>query len=178
MLSIWLIKFYDFKTLFDIKEIPPQTEMILLDTLGFEYEIESEALKVKEEEKFNEEETKAQTVQEEEIVIDDPEQYLIDEIIELWYIIDNESSFRKQLQEFLQNENYSTVLKTHLKNPSFLKIFLHKEWHKTARVIRIGMTGRRLLFEKKRDGKIHLVCLANHNNYEDRLAMIKNRKKS
>ena len=172
------IKFYDFKTLFDIKEIPPQTETILLDTLGLEFEIESEVLKVKEEEKINEEEVKAQTIQQEEIVIDNPEQYLIDKITELWYIIDNEGSFRKQLQEFLENENYSTVLKTHLKNPSFLKIFLHKWWHKAARVIRIGMTGRRLLFEKKRDGKIHLICLANHNNYEDRLAMIKNRKNS
>ena len=170
------IKFHDFKTLYNIKEIPPQTETILLDLLGLEYEIESEVQKLKEEEKINEEETKVQKMQE-EIVIDDPEQYFINKTNELWYIIDNESSFRKQLQEFLQNENYATVLKTHLKNPSFLKIFLHKGWHSAARVIRIGMTGRRLLFEKKRDGKIHLICLANHNNYEDRLARIKNRRK-
>jgi|GEM_PF-6034129 hypothetical protein len=39
------------------------------------------------------------------------------------------------------------------------------------------MTGWRMLFEKKRDGKIHMLYIANHNNYENRLAMIKNRKK-
>jgi hypothetical protein len=53
-----------------------------LDLLCLEYEIESEVLKVKEEEKINEEETEVQTVQE-EIIIDDPEQYLINKTNEL-----------------------------------------------------------------------------------------------
>jgi hypothetical protein len=53
-----------------------------LDLLGLEYEIESEVLKIKDAEKINEEETEVQTVQE-EIVIDDPEQYLINKTGEL-----------------------------------------------------------------------------------------------
>ena len=170
------IKFHDFKTLFDIKEIPPQTESILIDQLGLEYEIEEEILKVKEEEKIIEQENKESLIQE-EIIIDNPKEYLLDKMQSLWYIIDNEQTIRKQLDEFLQNENYVTVLKNLLKNPEFLKVFLHKWWHSAARVIRIWRTGWRLLFEKKRDDKFHLLCLANHNNYENRLAMVKNRRK-
>jgi hypothetical protein len=77
----------------------------------------------------------------------------------------------------LQNDNYAAVLKNHLKNPEFLKVFLHKWGHSAARVIRVWMTGRRLLFEKKKDDKFHVLCFANHNNYEDRLAKIKNRRR-
>lgn len=170
------LKFHDLKTLFDIKEIPPQTEKILIDLLDFEYEVEEEVLKVKEEEKIEQEEKDIEAVQE-EIEIEDPVQYFLDKMGELWYIIDNESAIRKQLEEFLQNENYATVLKNLLKKPEFLKVFLHKWGHSAARVIRVWMTGRRFLFEKKRDDKIHLLYFANHNNYENRLAMIKNRRK-
>ena len=170
------LKFHDLKTLFDIKEIPPQTEKILIDLLDFEYEVEEEVLKVKEEEKIEQEEKEIEAVQE-EIEIDDPIQYFLDKMGKLWYIIDNESAIRKQLEEYLQNENYATVLKNLLKKPEFLKVFLHKWGHSAARVIRVWMTGRRFLFEKKRDDKIHLLYFANHNNYENRLAMIKNRRK-
>ena len=170
------LKFHDLKTLFDIKEIPPQTEKILIDLLDFEYEVEEEVLKVKEEEKIEQEEKDIEAVQEEN-EIDDPVQYFIDKMGELWHIIDNESAIRKQLEEYLQNENYATVLKNLLKKPEFLKVFLHKWGHSAARVIRVWMTGRRFLFEKKRDDKIHLLYFANHNNYENRLAMIKNRRK-
>jgi hypothetical protein len=44
----------------------------------------------------------------------------------LGYIIDNKNALSKQLDEFLQNDNYAAVLKNHLKNPEFLKVFLHK----------------------------------------------------
>ena len=170
------LKFHDFKRLFNIKEIPPQTEAILIDRLGLEYEVEEEVLKVKEEEKIIEEKEKEQEIKE-EIEIDDPEQYLIDRIKSLWYIIDNENAFRKQLQEFFLNDNYKRILIRNLKNPEFLKVFLHKWWHSEARVIHMWTTGRRLLFEKKRDDKIHLLCAANHDKYEERLAKTKNRRK-
>ena len=148
----------------------------MIDLLDFEYEVEEEVLKVKEEEKIEQEEKDIEAVQEEN-EIDDPVQYFIDKMGELWHIIDNELAIRKQLEEYLQNENYATVLKNLLKKPEFLKVFLHKWGHSAARVIRVWMTGRRFLFEKKRDDKIHLLYFANHNNYENRLAMIKNRRK-
>ena len=170
------LKFHDLKSLFDLKDIPPKTESILIDQLWFEYEIEDELLKVKEEERVEQEE-KTELIENEEIEIDNPIQYLIDRSNELWYIVDNEQLVRKQLEEFLLNENYATVFKNLLKKPEFLKVFLHKWGHSAARVIRIWMTGWRMLFEKKRDGKIHMLYIANHNNYENRLAMIKNRKK-
>ena len=170
------LKFHDLKSLFDLKDIPPKTESILIDQLWFEYEIEDELLKVKEEERVEQEE-KTELIENEEIEIDNPIQYLIDRSNELWYVVDNEQLVRKQLGEFLLNENYATVFKNLLKKPEFLKVFLHKWGHSAARVIRIWMTGWRMLFEKKRDGKIHMLYIANHNNYENRLAMIKNRKK-
>ena len=170
------LKFHDLKSLFDLKDIPPKTESILIDQLWFEYEIEDELLKVKEEERVEQEE-KTELIENEEIGIDNPIQYLIDRSNELWYVVDNEQLVRKQLEEFLLNENYATVFKNLLKKPEFLKVFLHKWGHSAARVIRIWMTGWRMLFEKKRDGKIHMLYIANHNNYENRLAMIKNRKK-
>ena len=170
------LKFHDLKSLFDLKDIPPKTESILIDQLWFEYEIEDELLKVKEEERVEQEE-KTELIENEEIEIDNPIQYLIDRSKELWYVVDNEQLVRKQLEEFLLNENYATVFKNLLKKPEFLKVFLHKWGHSAARVIRIWMTGWRMLFEKKRDGKIHMLYIANHNNYENRLAMIKNRKK-
>ena len=170
------LKFHDLKSLFDLKDIPPKTESILIDQLWFEYEIEDELLKVKEEERVEQEE-KTELIENEEIEIDNPIQYLIDRSNELWYVVDNEQLVRKQLEEFLLNENYATVFKNLLKKPEFLKVFLHKWGHSAARVIRIWMTGWRILFEKKRDGKIHMLYIANHNNYENRLAMIKNRKK-
>lgn len=170
------LKFHDLKSLFDLKDIPPKTESILIDQLWFEYEIEDELLKVKEEERVEQEE-KTELIENEEIEIDNPIQYLIDRLNELWYVVDNEQLVRKQLEEFLLNENYATVFKNLLKKPEFLKVFLHKWGHSAARVIRIWMTGWRMLFEKKRDGKIHMLYIANHNNYENRLAMIKNRKK-
>ena len=170
------LKFHDLKSLFDLKDIPPKTESILIDQLWFEYEIEDELLKVKEEERVEQEE-KTELIENEEIEIDNPIQYLIDRSNELWYVVDNEQLVRKQLEEFLLNENYATVFKNLLKKPEFLKVFLHKWGHSAARVIRIWMTGWRMLFEKKRDGKIHMLYIANNNNYENRLAMIKNRKK-
>ena len=170
------LKFHDLKSLFDLKDIPPKTESILIDQLWFEYEIEDELLKVKEEERVEQEE-KTELIENEEIEIDNPIQYLIYRSNELWYVVDNEQLVRKQLEEFLLNENYATVFKNLLKKPEFLKVFLHKWGHSAARVIRIWMTGWRILFEKKRDGKIHMLYIANHNNYENRLAMIKNRKK-
>ena len=171
------LKFHELKTLFDIKEIPPITERILIDQLWLEYEVEEEVLKVLEEEKKEQEEKKEKAIVQKEIQIDNPKQYLLDKMNELWYIIDNEAAIRKQLDEFLQNENYTTILKNLLKKPEFLRVFLHKWGHSAARVIRIWMTWRRMLFEKKDDDKFHLLYIANHNNYENRLAMVKNRRK-
>ena len=170
------LKFHDFKRLFEIKEIPPQVEAILIDKLWLEYEVEEEVLKIKEEEKIIEEGKKEQ-IEKEEIIIDNPKQFLIEKMESLGYIIDNKNALSKQLDEFLQNDNYAAVLKNHLKNPEFLKVFLHKWGHSAARVIRVWMTGRRLLFEKKKDDKFYVLCFANHNNYEDRLAKIKNRRR-
>ena len=170
------IKFHDFKRLFDIKEIPPQTEAILIDKLGLEYEVEEEALKVKEEEKIIEEKKPEQEIAE-EIEIEDPTQYFIDKMKSFGYIIDTEWTLRKQIEDFSQNDNYRTVFINLLKNPTFWKEFLHKWGHSAARVIRIGRTGWRILFEIKKDNKLHLLCFANHNYYLDRLAKTKNRKK-
>jgi hypothetical protein len=93
------------------------------------------------------------------------------------YIIDTEWTLRKQIEDFSQNDNYRTVFINLLKNPTFWKEFLHKWGHSAARVIRIGRTGWRILFEIKKDNKLHLLCFANHNYYLDRLAKTKNRKK-
>jgi hypothetical protein len=34
-------------------------------------------------------------------------------------------------------------------------------------------SGWRILFTKKKDGNLHFVCFAKHDNYEDRLAKLK-----
>ena len=80
---------------------------------------------------------------------------------------------RKQIDEFCQNDSYRTVLINLMTSPRFGKVFLHKSGHKTARLLRVGMTGWRLLFAKGKDGNIHFICFANHDAYEDRLAKLK-----
>ena len=171
------IRFDDFKRLFNLKEIPPQTETILIDQLWMDYEVE-EDIKVKGEtsEKKaykNKDKIKSEVYIPEEVVIENPTQYLVDKLKNIWCIIDNELTAKKQINEFCQNENYKTVLINLMSNPKFGKIFIHKPGHKTARLLRIGRTGWRILFEKRKDGNLHFVCFGNHDYYEDRLAKLK-----
>lgn len=168
------LNFYDMKILFNIEDIPPQTESILIDQLWMDYEIEEEIIKAKEEEQ--EEKTERQDEQlenQEEIEVDDPTQYLVDKLKSVWCIFDNELTAKKQIDEFCQNDNYKTVLINLMTSPRFGKVFVYKSGHKTARLLRVGMTGWRILFAKRKDGNLHFVCFANHNNYEDRLAKLK-----
>ena len=168
------INFYDLKRLFNLKEIPAQTESILIDLLWMDYEIEEEVLKAMEEEQEEKTElNENQTIVSEKIEVDDPTRYLIDKLKSVWCIFDNELTAKKQIDEFCQNDNYKTVLINLMTSPRFGKVFVYKSGHKTARLLRIGMTGWRILFAKKKDGNLHFVCFANHNNYEDRLAKLK-----
>lgn len=168
------ISFYDLKRLFNLEEIPAQTESILIDQLWMDYEIEEEIIKAKEEEQEEKAEFwEDQEVIHEEIEVGDPTQYLVDKLKSVWCVFDNELTARKQIDEFCQNDSYRTVLINLMTSPRFGKVFLHKSGHKTARTLRIGMTGWRLLFAKRKDWNIHFVCFANHNTYEDRLAMLK-----
>ena len=168
------LNFYDLKKLFHIEEIPPQTESILIDQLWMDYEIEEEILKAMEEEHGERTELQGgQTIVSEKIEVENPTKYLIDKLKSVWCIFDNELTARKQIDEFCQNDNYKTVLINLMTSPRFGKVFVYKSGHKTARLLRIGRTGWRILFEKKKDGNLHFVCFANHNNYEDRLAMLK-----
>jgi hypothetical protein len=98
---------------------------------------------------------------------------LMDKLKSVWCIFDNELTAKKQIDEFCQNDNYKTVLINLMTSPKFGKVFVYKSGHKTARLLRIGRTGWRILFSKRKDGSLHFVCFANHNNYEDRLAMLK-----
>ena len=170
------IKFYDFKRLFNLKEIHPITESILIDKLWMDYEVEEEVLKVEEEilrEESNINKTENEYYIQEEIIIGNPTQYLMDKLQSLWYIIGNKLTLKKQIEEFNKNEIYRTVLINMMTNPRFWKVLLHKPWHKTARVLNIWRTWWRLLFEKQKDGNFHLICFGNHNYYEDRLAKLK-----
>ena len=172
------IKFHDFKRLFNLKEIHPKTESILIDQLWMDYEVEEEGIKAEEEiskEKADKTEYKVknQVFIPEKIIIGNPTQYLIDKLESVWCIIDNRSAAKKQIDEFCQNDNYKTVLINLISSPKFWRVFLHKPGHKTARILRIGMTGWRILFTKKRDGKLHFVCFGNHDYYEDCLAKLK-----
>lgn len=169
------LNFYDFKKLFGIKDIPPKTERILIDELWMDYAIEEEIIKAKEEE---ETEKKSEWWEEQNTIpeiieIKNPTQYLIDKLKSVWCVFDNELTAKKQIDEFCQNDDYKTVLINLMTNPRFGKVFLHKSGHRTARLLRIGMTWWRLLFTKGKDGNLHFVCFANHDTYEDRLAMLK-----
>ena len=168
------LNFYDLKVLFDIKEIPPQTESILIDFLWMDYEIEEEVLKAKEEEQEEKSERQnGQLEAQEKIEVKDPTQYLIDKLKSVWCVFDNELTAKKQIDEFCLNDNYKTVLINLMTSPRFGKVFVYKSGHKTARLLRIGRTGWRILFTKKKDGNLHFVCFAKHDNYEDRLAKLK-----
>lgn len=172
------IKFYDFKRLFNLEEIPPKTESILIDQLWMDYEVEEEEIKAEEEiSKENENKDKDETNNwistSEKVIIEDPTQYLIDKLKAVWCVIDNELTARKQIDEFCQNDNYKTVLINLMTSPKFWKVFLRKPGHKTARILRIGRTGWRILFTKKKDGNLHFVCFGNHDYYEDCLAKLK-----
>lgn len=172
------IKFHDFKRLFNLKEIPPKTESILIDQLWMDYEVEEEGLKAeneisKEIANKNNDKIKNKVFIPEKIVIENPTKYLIDKLESVWCIFDNKLTAKKQIDEFCQNDNYRTVLINLMTSPKFWKVFLHKPGHKTARTLRIGMTGWRILFTKKKDGNLHFVCFGNHDYYEDCLAKLK-----
>ena len=173
------LRFYDFKKLFNLKEIPPQTESILIDQLWIDYEVEEEFLKMKEEEQVEytkenlDKWRKDQINIQEDIKVDNPTSYLIDKLKSVWCIIDNETIAEKQIDQFCLNDNYKTVLINLMTSHRFGKVFLHKSGHKTARILRMGRTGWRILFEKRLDGKLHFICFGNHDYYEDRLAKLK-----
>ena len=171
------IRFYDFKRLFNLKEIPPLTESILIDKLWMDYEVEEEEL-VAEEEILKEKATKKaadknEVCLQEKLIIDNPTDYLIDKLKVAWCKFDNEATARKQIDEFCLNDNYKTVLINLMRSPRFGKVFIHKPGHKTARLLRVWRTGWRILFSKRKDWKLHFICFGNHNYYEDRLAMLK-----
>lgn len=168
------LKFSDLKKIFDLNGIPEETERILTEKLGIEYEREkkekSENIQIKEDDKkiITEQESKI-----EEIIIADPINYFIERIESFNYSIPNKNLLKKQITEFCKNSTYKTVLTNLLKNKNFWEILFHRWGHKKARVLPIGRTWWRLLLIKQWK-EITVDSFCNHNDYWDRLVDIKN----
>jgi hypothetical protein len=168
------LKFSDLKKIFDLNGIPEETERILTEKLGIEYEREkkekSENIQIKEDDKeiITEQESKI-----EEIIIEDPINYFIERIESYNYSIPNKNLLKKQITEFCKNSTYKTVLTNLLKNKNFWEVLFHRWGHKKARVLPIGRTWWRLLLIKNWK-EITVDSFCNHNDYWDRLVDIKN----
>ena len=167
----WLpINFSHFMRIFNIKWIPPKVENIILDKIGMEFESEEE---IKQEKRTPWEIIKQENNIEEEIQeIENPIEYMTNNFKDLWYIFINEDNFQEQAEEYCKNNSQKTILKNLLSNPKFWKVLLHKAGCKEIRVLPVAKTWRRILMVKI-DDKIYIDWCYNHNDYEQRLDLIK-----
>lgn len=164
------INFAHFKQIFNIQEIPPKAEHILLDKIGMEFEAEEE---IKEKNNKWEITTKTEVIENTiETEIEDPITYMTDCLKKLWYQYINETNFIEQVQEYCKDDSQNTILKNLLKNPKFWKVLLHKSGCKKARVLPIGKTWWRVLMVKI-DDTIYIDWYYKHKDYEQRLDLIK-----
>lgn len=164
------INFAHFMKIFNIQELPPKGENIILDKIGMEFEAEEE---IKETKKIWEEEKKETIIQPtESIEIEDPTSYMVDSFKNLGYYFINEENFIWQTNEFCKSDSQKTILKNLLINPRFWKVLQHKAWCKDIRTLNIWRTGWRVLMVKI-NGNIYIDWYYNHNDYEQRLDLIK-----
>ena len=167
------INFSNFKKIFEIQEIPAKAENIILDKIGMEFEAEEEIKETKKAKDTSWEERKQITkCTTESIEIDDPVTYMIDQLKNMDYHFINENNFTEQVNEFCINDSQKSILKNLLYNPRFWKVLLHKSWCKDIRVLPIGRTWWRILMVKI-DNNIYIDWCYNHNDYEQRLDLIK-----
>ena len=156
--------------IFNINWIPPKVENIILDKIGMEFESEEE---IKQEKRTWWETIKQENNIEEEIKeIENPIEYMTNNFKDLWYIFINEDNFQEQAEEYCKNDSQKTILKNLLSNPKFWKVLLHKAGCKEIRVLPVAKTWRRILMVKI-DDKIYIDWCYNHNDYEQRLDLIK-----
>ena len=167
------INFSNFKKIFGIQEIPAKAENIILDKIGMEFEAEEEIKETKKAKDTSWEERKPITkCTTESIEIEDPVTYMIDQLKSMDYHFINENNFTEQVNEFCINDSQKSILKNLLYNPRFWKVLLHKSWCKDIRVLPIGRTWWRILMVKI-DNNIYIDWCYNHNDYEQRLDLIK-----
>ncbi len=167
------INFSNFKKIFEIQEIPAKAENIILDKIGMEFEAEEEIKETKKAKDTSWEERKPITkCTTESIEIEDPVTYMIDQLKNMDYHFINENNFTEQVNEFCINDSQKSILKNLLYNPRFWKVLLHKSWCKDIRVLPIGRTWWRILMVKI-DNNIYIDWCYNHNDYEQRLDLIK-----
>ena len=167
------INFSNFKKIFEIQEIPAKAENIILDKIGMEFEAEEEIKETKKAKDTSWEERKPITKSTtESIEIEDPVTYMIDQLKNMDYHFINENNFTEQVNEFCINDSQKSILKNLLYNPRFWKVLLHKSWCKDIRVLPIGRTWWRILMVKI-DNNIYIDWCYNHNDYEQRLDLIK-----
>ena len=167
------INFWNFKKIFDIQEIPAKAENIILDKIGMEFEAEEEIKETKKGKDTSGEEKR--TIIEnttEYIEIEDPVTYMVDQLKNMNYHFINENNFLEQANDFCKNNSQKNILKNLLYNPRFWKVLLHKAWCKDIRVLPIGRTWWRILMIKI-DNTIYIDWYYNHNDYEQRLNLIK-----
>jgi hypothetical protein len=108
----------------------------------------------------------------ENIEIENPVTYMIDQFKNMDYHFINENNFTEQVNDFCINDSQKSILKNLLYNPRFWKVLLHKSWCKDIRVLPIGRTWWRILMVKI-DNNIYIDWCYNHNDYEQRLDLIK-----
>ena len=167
------INFSNFKKIFEIQEIPAKAENIILDKIGMEFEAEEEIKETKKAKDTSWEERKPITkCTTESIEIEDPVTYMIDQLKSMDYHFINENNFTEQVNEFCINDSQKSILKNLLYNPRFWNVLLHKSWCKDIRVLPIGRTWWRILMVKI-DNNIYIDWCYNHNDYEQRLDLIK-----
>ena len=167
------INFSNFKKIFEIQEIPAKAENIILDKIGMEFEAEEEIKETKKAKDTSWEERKPITkCTTESIEIEDPVTYMIDQLKNMDYHFINENNFTEQVNEFCINDSQKSILKNLLYNPRFWKVLLHKSWCKDIRVLPIGRTWWRIIMVKI-DNNIYIDWCYNHNDYEQRLDLIK-----
>ena len=167
------INFSNFKKISGIQEIPAKPENIILDKIGMEFEAEEEIKETKKAKDTSWEERKPITkYTTESIEIEDPVTYMIKQLKNMDYHFINENNFTEQVNEFCINDSQKSILKNLLYNPRFWKVLLHKSWCKDIRVLPIGRTWWRILMVKI-DNNIYIDWCYNHNDYEQRLDLIK-----
>ena len=164
------INFAQFKKIFNIQEIPPKVEHIILDKIGMEFEAEEEIKETKKIWEKKKEEINIEIT--EDITIENPASYMIDKLKNLGYNFINEENFIWQTNEFCKSDSQKTILKNLLINPRFWKVLQHKSWCKDIRTLNIWRTWWRVLMVKI-DDKIYIDWYYNHNDYEQRLDLIK-----
>jgi len=164
------INFAHFTKIFNIQELPPKVEHIILDKIGMEFEAEEEIKETKKLWLEKKKETNTQIT--EDIEIEDPTFYMMNELKNLGYHFINEENFIWQTNEYCKNESQKTILKNLLHNPRFWIVLQHKAWCKNIRTLNIWRTWWRILMVKV-DDNIYIDWYYNHNDYEQRLDLIK-----